>query len=1156
MSKLTKKVASVGLSLTTVVWLSGATLFVPVASAQSVADLQAQIAALLAQIQTLQAQLNSTQVGGATLTTSCSFTRDLTMGSKGDDVKCLQQYLNNAGYAIASSGAGSKGNESTYFGTLTKNALAKWQAANSVSPAVGYFGPISRTKYTAVAGTTTGGTNTGTPVVSVPAGTDLVVSLAADTPSTKTIGTGTAFNPATKVNLTAGSKDVKITSLTITKGGLVANTNLNGVDVTDSSGTRHGSVITSVNSDNSILITMNNDPIVVRAGTTEKIVIRFNLATGNYTGTANFSINAASAIAADTSAISGSFPISGKDMNIVNGGNSLASTTLDVLTTTGSSTLNVSNDLQEITRFRIQETSSNEGAYLYSITLYNYDNASDSDFKDVTLLATDGTVLATGNPVSKSVVLNLTSPYFIDKGLTKDFVVKGKLTSGSNRKVNLVVYNNYDIDLRGASTGVSVIPGSGSNDTGFPIGNGFNIQTIGTGTVTLTKSSTSPTSATVPGAQNVVLAKYNLKPSGENMELRQVSFYIATTTGTGTTSAQSLTGTVFVKVNDSTVYSTGASNVSKTSATTFTLSSYPTLTADKDSVVEVVASVSTNATSNDNYTVKSFDIIQVKRLITNDLLDPGVGAVDGNQIAVKAASLAVTTLPTPVVGSVVVGTTQHLFATVQLNAQAGGEDVKVSQIVLDHVESGNLAEISNLYLYKDNETTPLSTSNSTASNASTVTFSLVNQIVVKRDTPVTLYLKADVVSGSNAHTYRVTSSTSAVTAVGASSGNTLTNGSDITFSGNGQAQTAASGGTLSLALVSGDSASPSSDRIASVGTTNLTMFAFKLSSQYETIKVSSLKVTATTTAANSLATTTIKNIKLREGSASGAVVATAPNFDSCDPSLCSITFQASDNIFTNPIPTTGLTVYVTADIAAGGEAKLGDSFKFKITSSTADITAKGAVSGQSITGANLTGTPSVSGATYVVPQNVKVEAVSPTSPTQVGTSAGITVGIFKITNYGTAPIYLSTSTAITLAQGGSATSTTANGGFYTLYSSAQNGTASDATVTWATSTVGQSGASSTITLSLNSSTVSEANRQIDGGAFRYITLKTNLASANNDTYRISVSALGNAVYYVKESELGYDANRNDSTGTSASDQYTQGLYIDGKPSLDTITSKT
>lgn len=76
---------------------------------------------------------------------SYHFMRDLDIGSEGDDVKALQQYLNQSGFYVASSGAGSPGNESTYFGPATQDALSRFQRANGISPAAGFFGVITRT---------------------------------------------------------------------------------------------------------------------------------------------------------------------------------------------------------------------------------------------------------------------------------------------------------------------------------------------------------------------------------------------------------------------------------------------------------------------------------------------------------------------------------------------------------------------------------------------------------------------------------------------------------------------------------------------------------------------------------------------------------------------------------------------------------------------------------------------------------------------------------------------------------------------------------------------------------------------------------------------------------------------------------------------------
>jgi hypothetical protein len=52
--------------------------------------------------------------------------------------------LNTHGFIISTSGSGSLGNETNYFGQKTKTALIKFQLANKITPAVGYFGPITR----------------------------------------------------------------------------------------------------------------------------------------------------------------------------------------------------------------------------------------------------------------------------------------------------------------------------------------------------------------------------------------------------------------------------------------------------------------------------------------------------------------------------------------------------------------------------------------------------------------------------------------------------------------------------------------------------------------------------------------------------------------------------------------------------------------------------------------------------------------------------------------------------------------------------------------------------------------------------------------------------------------------------------------------------
>ena len=99
----------------------------------SVAVLQARIQALQTQLAQLMAQLNGVNV--AVIPNACvgvTFSRMLVQGSSGSDVLCLQTLLNqNAATRVALSGAGSPGNETAFFGSLTGAALIKFQISNA-----------------------------------------------------------------------------------------------------------------------------------------------------------------------------------------------------------------------------------------------------------------------------------------------------------------------------------------------------------------------------------------------------------------------------------------------------------------------------------------------------------------------------------------------------------------------------------------------------------------------------------------------------------------------------------------------------------------------------------------------------------------------------------------------------------------------------------------------------------------------------------------------------------------------------------------------------------------------------------------------------------------------------------------------------------------
>jgi hypothetical protein len=107
-----------------------------------------QIASLMAQVQELlklttalmqQRGLMITPPGVA----GVSFDRTLRLLMTGDDVREFQRALNSLGYLVATSGDGAPGNETRFFGLLTRDAVIRFQTAQGLV-ADGIVGPLTR----------------------------------------------------------------------------------------------------------------------------------------------------------------------------------------------------------------------------------------------------------------------------------------------------------------------------------------------------------------------------------------------------------------------------------------------------------------------------------------------------------------------------------------------------------------------------------------------------------------------------------------------------------------------------------------------------------------------------------------------------------------------------------------------------------------------------------------------------------------------------------------------------------------------------------------------------------------------------------------------------------------------------------------------------
>ena len=171
------------------------------AGAATNAEIQAMINQLLAQ---LAAQ-------GGSSAPAASFTQNLTLGSTGSEVVSLQQALVAGGHLVMPAGVAMG-----YFGALTQAGVAKWQAANGVSPAAGYWGPLSRAKYASLAGPGMPGSPVPGAGISTPGVEGVLTATIAATPgSGQTLRENDEKKAVLGVELEAELSDIRIERLKV-----------------------------------------------------------------------------------------------------------------------------------------------------------------------------------------------------------------------------------------------------------------------------------------------------------------------------------------------------------------------------------------------------------------------------------------------------------------------------------------------------------------------------------------------------------------------------------------------------------------------------------------------------------------------------------------------------------------------------------------------------------------------------------------------------------------------------------------------------------------------------------------------------------------------------------------------------------------------------
>lgn len=816
----TKNVAAVLLSVALVLGFTFS--FAAPVKAQSISDLQAQVQALLAQIQAL--------TGGTTTGGSCvnfTFTANFSQGQSGAEVMQIQKFLNANGFQVAASGAGSPGNETSYFGPATRAAVSKFQAANGISPTAGYWGPITRAKANSMSSTCTPGT--GTPGTGTVAGTLQV--MAGTQPANSLAPQSASRVPFTTFTLTnTSAAAVTVNNVTVQKTGLGDKAVFDGVILVDSTGAQLGNSKT-MNSNNQAVLDAG---ITLQPGQSVTLTVAGNMIS-NLSTYAGQVLGLSVVGVGTTGTVSGSLPISGA-MHTINatlavGGLQLSvgptDPDVDTLDTTGKE---IGTTGFTFAGIRAQNTGSVEDVWVKSIRWNQSGSASASDLANVVTIV-DGTSYPT--------VVSADGKYYttvfpgngieIQKGLQKEITVKADIVSGPNRTIQFDLYKASDLYVVGETYGYGITPtanttSASADDSQFTTTNPFFDATkvlINAGTVS------SVSRATEVPAQNVVKVSPNQPLGGFAVDIKGEAITVASLTFgfniSGSQNATNIDNITLVDANGVVVAGPvdGTTGVGTDGKVTFTDTvTFPTgrhvftLRGQLDSNFADAVTIQATTTPSTYWTT-------VRGSVTGNTITLTNGEVSGNIMTVKAGAVALSINSSPAARTIVAGVSQMSVGGIRFDASASGEDVRFSsaKFLYNSTLLSTGEDPTNCYAYSGATRLNNTAVNPTADNTD-YTFTFDTIFTVAKGTNTVVDIRCDIPanadgsfnwgleSGSSfAATFTGTGVTSSqtITPTVPNTGGTDTEGNAQTVTGNGALTVTKDSSSPSYMLVAGGS---------------------------------------------------------------------------------------------------------------------------------------------------------------------------------------------------------------------------------------------------------------------------------------------------------------------------------------------------------------
>ncbi len=1082
-------------------------------------------------------------------TTACTFTRSLTMESQGADVTCLQDYLTGTGHFSFSGGS------TGYFGSITRTAVAAWQAANGVAPAVGYFGPISQAKYSAVAGT--GGVVTpGTPTV--PVGTGLSVSTGAQ-PAASLAPDSAARVPFTNFTVTAGVDGaVILNSVVVKRTGLAANAAFSGVVLLDSNQVILGTAKTLNSNDQATV----GEKVTIPAGTSMTFTVAGNMAADNATRAGQ--VATLEVVAINTSAaVSGSLPIVGAG-HTINSTLTIGAATMAVSSFDPNSAQSKEIGTTGVRVAGVQITAgSAEDIRVRNIRWNQTGSAGTTDITNVVMVVDSTSYPTTLSADGNFYTANLGSGIVVGKGNSVDAYIKVDIISGSTRTVIMDIAKATDIYVTGETFAYGITPTqsqdgtAGTTSSVFTTGTPFfdnATMTISAGSATtIQKSSTVASQNVAVNVSNQPLGAFETDIKGEAINVAGMTLTVASTTGSGT---GLLTNVSIVDQNGSVV--AGPIDATYTSALVQTLTFTDSITIPTGKMVySVKGKVASNIGNGGTYIVSVTPSGWTTPVgdVTGDAITFSQGVFTLNTMTVKAAALAVTVSAVPVAQNITAGAAGFTYANYQFDASQSGEDVRFTSMVatLDGTTGSFEGAYNNLTACQlwdagtalntgSNVVDPASGTATTSDQNNTFTFD--ETLIVAKGTVKTLALKCNLSSSadsSSTYAWGINTTAANMTVTGVTSSNSVTE--TVTALG-GQVMTVA---TVTV-VASKDSSSPSY-AIAAAGSTGVTAGVIKFRASNEAVTLQRVGLTLTNTASSSASD--LVQVSLWDGSTKvGTAIFTGANTNATSTLTTAVTLPKD----------TDKTLTVKIDLANIGTSQPGTQGQLIAVDVDTNSTNTQGVGQESGTTVNASGTTAMDGvrmfrsyptfAKLSIPSTVLVTSTMDLYRFSVMANSAGSIGIGKFTvNIATSSSPIAASTTVTslkiLAYTDAGFSSTVSG--YTV-AGQLNTTITDLV----------SGDNNVL---FDGSTQGQDYLQIPAGSTYYFRVVATVTLTSSPTSgSITTTVLGDAAYPALAANMavltGVDGDTNDDfiwspNATTTSDtthvDWTNGYFVSGLP---------